>query len=171
MLEDIKKLRDMTAVGIKDCKKALQEAKGDFQKALGILKEKGIQLMAKKGDRKTSQGLIDSYIHFGGNLGVLVEVNCETDFVARTDVFRKFVKDIAMHIAASVPTYVKREDVSQEVLEKEKDAEEFLKRSCLLEQPFVKNSSITIGEYLRDLIFQTGENIIIHRFVRFTLGE
>jgi len=170
-LSDIKKLRELTSLGINDCKKALSEAAGNFDQALEILKNKGIQMLEKKGQRATSQGLIDSYIHFGGNLGALVEINCETDFVARTDVFKKFVKDIAMQVAASNPEYIKKEEISSQTLSSMEKAEEYVKRSCLLEQEFIKNSKLSVGEYLRDVISQTGENIVIKRFVRFSLGE
>lgn len=168
-LPDIKKLREMTSLGINECKKALQETKGDFDKALSILKEKGAQIIDKKKDRVTSQGLIESYIHFGGNLGSLVEVNCETDFVAHTEVFKKFVKDIAMQVAAVNPKYLSKDDVSKEELSKSDDAEAYIKEYCLLEQFFVKDNSLTIAEYLRQVVSQTGENIVIKRFCRFSL--
>ncbi len=128
-------------------------------------------MLEKKSQRLTQQGLVDSYVHFGGNLGVLVEVNCETDFVGRTEVFKKFVKDIAMQVAASAPEYIKKEDVPSDVLKDVKDEAEYVKHYCLLEQPFVKNNKISVGEYLRDVVSQTGENIVIKRFVRFSLGE
>ena len=121
-LSDIKKLRESTSLGINDCKKALSQAKGDFDKALEILKSKGVQMLKSKSSRKTMQGLIDSYVHFGGNLGTLVEINCETDFVARTEVFKKFVKDIAMHIAAQAPEHIAKDDVPKEVLKKAKNS-------------------------------------------------
>ncbi len=170
-LEKIKKLREITSVGIVDCKKALQESKGDFDGALDLLKKKGIEVTEKKKGRKTSQGLIDSYIHFGGNLGVLVEVNCETDFVARTDVFKSFVKDVAIQIAASNPKYVSRDDVPKEELTEVSDIDEYVKENCLLEQVFVKDNSKTVGEYLREIVSQTGENVVIKRFVRFSLDD
>jgi elongation factor Ts len=170
-LEQIKKLREQTSLGIKDCKRALEEADGDFNKALQILKKKGIQIIEKKGERKTSQGLIEAYIHFGGNLGSLVEVNCETDFVARTDIFKKFVKDVAMQVAAANPKYIKREEIPQEELSEIEDIEEYAKENCLLEQLFIKDNKITMKEYLQQVISQTGENIVIKRFTRFSLGE
>jgi elongation factor Ts len=169
-LGQIKKLREVTFVGIKDCKKALIEAKGDFDKALQILRAKGIQVSEKKKSRQTSQGIIDAYVHFGGNLGALVEVNCETDFVARTDVFKKFVKDIAMQVAASAPKYIKREDIPAQELEGMKDVDKYVKEICLLNQIFIKDSKITIDEYLKDVISKTGENVVIRRFTRFALG-
>ena len=171
MIDAIKKLRDMTSLGIKDCKSALKEAKGDFDKALKILREKGAQVMAKKSSRATSQGLVDAYVHFGGNLGALVEVNCETDFVANTEVFKKFVKDLAMLVAAASPKYMKREDVDQNELAKNETMDDYAKENCLLEQLFVKDNKITISDYLKEVVSQTGENIIIRRFERFCLGE
>jgi len=170
-LTQIKKLREMTLLGIKDCKKALEKAKGDFDEALKLLKEKGAQVMEKKKSRQTSQGLIDSYIHFGGNLGAIVEVNCETDFVARTDVFKQFVKDVAMQVAAASPDYISKDDISKEDLKKIDNIDEYVKDKCLLEQAFIKDSKITMGQYLRDAISKTGENIAIKRFARFVLGE
>jgi len=170
-LTEIKKLRDMTSLGINDCKKALTEAKGDFDKALEILRNKGIQTLAKKSLRSAGQGRIDSYIHFGGNLGVLVEVNCETDFVARTDVFKAFVKDIAMQIAAANPEYINKDDVPKEVLEPIEDKDAYCKQSCLLEQSFIKDSKLSVADYLREVVSKTGENVVIRRFIRFSLGE
>ena len=170
-LSDIKKLRGLTSLGINDCKKALSESEGDFDKALKILKSKGAQMLEKKGSRMTGQGVIDSYVHFGGNLAALVEVNCETDFVARTDLFKKFVKDIAMQVAAANPEHVAKEDISEDVLKDVKNKDEYIKQYCLLEQAFIKNSKLLVGDYLRDTVSQTGENIVIKRFVRFSLGE
>lgn len=170
-LSDIKKLRGLTSLGINDCKKALSESEGDFDKALKILKSKGAQMLEKKGSRATGQGVIDSYVHFGGNLAALVEVNCETDFVARTDLFKKFVKDIAMQVAAANPEHVAKEDIPENVLKDVKSKEEYIKQYCLLEQAFVKNSKLLIGDYLKDTVSKTGENIVIKRFVRFSLGE
>ena len=170
-LADIKKLRDMTLQGINDCKKALQEAKGDFDKALKLLRERGVQIMDKKQSRTASQGIIDAYVHFGGNLGSLVEVNCETDFVARTEVFKKFVKDIAMQVAAASPDYVQKEDIPKDVASGISNIDEYVKDKCLMNQQFVKDGSKTITDYLRDVVSQTGENIVIKRFERFVLGE
>ncbi len=170
-LSDIKRLRELTSLGINDCKKALSESKGNFEEALKILKKKGIQMLEKKGSRSTDQGLIDSYVHFGGNLGALVEVNCETDFVARTEVFKKFVKDIAMQVAAVKPEHITKEDVSKETLRGVKNKDEYFKQYCLLEQPFIKDGKLSVGDYLRNTVSQTGENIVIKRFVRFSLGE
>jgi elongation factor Ts len=170
-LEDIKKLREKTSLGVNDCKQALKEAEGDFSKALKVLRAKGADVLKKKGSRATSQGVIESYVHFGGNIGVLVEVNCETDFVARNDLFKKFAKDLAMHIAAISPEYVSKDQVPQNVLEQVKNEEEYIKKSCLLEQSFVKDSSMTVSDYLKKVVSQTGENIKIERFVRFVVGE
>lgn len=171
MLETIKKLRDKTSLGINECKKALAEAGGDFDKALGILKERGIKLVEKRSERKTSQGIIDSYIHFDGKLGAIIEVNCETDFVARNEMFRKFVKDMAMQVAAVNPKYVRREDIPEDVVSKAANVDDYVKEVCLLEQAFVKDSKKTVKDYLQEVISQTGENIVINRFSRFSLGE
>jgi len=168
-LTEIKKLREMTSLGISECKKALEETKGDFSKALVILKEKGASIMEKKKDRRTSQGLIESYIHFGGNLGSLVEINCETDFVARTEVFKKFAKDIAMQVAAINPRYLNRENIPAEELSKIDDIESYAKEHCLFEQLFVKDNSLTVEQYLKQVVSQTGENVVIKRFTRFSL--
>ena len=170
-LSDIKKLRKLTSLGVNDCKKALSESKGDFDKALKILKSKGVQMLEKKGSRATGQGIIDSYVHFGGNLAALVEVNCETDFVARTDVFKKFVKDIAMQVAAANPEHISEENIPKDVLKNVKNKDEYIKRYCLLAQAFIKDNKFSVGDYLRDIVSKTGENIVIKRFVRFSLGE
>ena len=167
----IKKLRDMTSLGVNDCKKALSEAKGDFDKALEILRSKGFAAMAKRSSRSVQQGRIDSYIHFGANLGALIEVNCETDFVARTDVFKAFVKDLAMQIAAANPEYINKEDVPKDILSTAGDKEAYYKQVWLMEQPFIKDNKITVGDYLRDIVSKTGENVKVKRFVRFSLGE
>ncbi|MDD5195291.1 MAG: elongation factor Ts, partial [Candidatus Omnitrophica bacterium] len=154
---DIKKLREMTLVGINECKEALKQAHGDFDKALKVLREKGAQVMEKKSSRATRQGLIEAYVHFGGNLGALVEINCETDFVARTEAFKKFAKDLSMHIAAINPSYIKREDIPADVASKLEGIDEYAKEHCLLEQLYVKDNAITIGDYLKDMISKTGE--------------
>ena len=170
-LAQIKKLRDMTLQGINDCKKALKEADGDFDKALKLLRERGAQIMDKKQSRTASQGIIDAYVHFGGNLGSLVEVNCETDFVARTEVFKKFVKDVAMQVAAASPDYVQKDDIPKDVAAGISNIDQYIKEKCLMDQQFVKDGSKTMTDYLRDVVSQTGENIIIKRFERFVLGE
>ena len=190
----VKELRERTGAGMMDCKKALQEANGDMDKAVEILREKGLAAAAKKAGRIAAEGIVDSYIHGEGRIGVLVEVNCETDFVAKTDEFKTFVRDIAMHIAASNPQYLSREDVPEEVIEKEKEIlraqalnegkpekivdkmvegriEKFFKEVCLLEQPFVKDPDKTVKDILTEKIATIGENITIRRFVRYERGE
>ena len=191
-LEDIRRLRENTNAGVMDCKTALAEAGGDIDKAVQVLRKKGIELASKKASRAAREGLVGSYVHLGGKIAVLVEVNCETDFVARNEEFRNFVKDVAMQVAASNPLCVRREDVAEDVLEKEKEIfksqiknkpenivekiisgklEKFYKESCLLEQPFVKNPDISIKDYLNSVIAGIGENIVVKRFVRYQLGE
>lgn len=190
----IKELREKTGVGIMDCKKALKECDGDIEKSIEYLRKKGIATAKKRGGRATSQGQIQSYIHAGGKIGVLVEVNCETDFSAKTDDFTDFAKDIAMQIAATAPIAINRENVLEDVLEKEKDIyatqaresgkpekiidkivegkmKKFFSESCLMEQAYVKNPDITIQDLLNELIAKTGENIVISRFSRFQLGD
>ncbi|MCM8831342.1 MAG: elongation factor Ts [Candidatus Omnitrophica bacterium] len=171
MLDNIKKLREITSLGVNDCKKALEEAHGDFNKALEILKKRGAEVMEKKKSRVTLQGRIESYVHFSGNLGSLVELNCETDFVSNTEVFKKFAKDLAMHIAAASPKYITRQDIPKEIQGNITEIDEYAKKNCLLEQPFIKDDTITVGQYLQNVIAQTGENIVIKRFSRFCLGE
>jgi len=189
----VKELREKTGAGMMDCKKALTEAGGDFEKAVDVLRQRGLASAAKKAGRAASEGLIGSYIHMD-KIGVLVEVNCETDFVARTDDFRELVKDIAMHIAATNPLYLSRESVPQDVIEREKEIyraqvegkpanvidrivegklEKFYSESCLLEQVFVKDpdGKKKIKDLIVEKIAKLGENIVISRFVRFQLGE
>jgi elongation factor Ts len=163
--EDVKRLRDDTGAGVMDCKKALEEAGGDFDKAKQVLKEKGIASAEKKSSRETSQGLVDSYIHAGGRIGVLVEVNCETDFVARTDTFKQLVHDVAMQIAG-IPTTlaITEEDLPE-------NAEGPLEETVLIKQAFIKDSSKTIEQLVKETIASTGENIRIRRFTRFELGQ
>ncbi|MDQ7064267.1 MAG: translation elongation factor Ts [candidate division KSB1 bacterium] len=190
---DVKALRERTGAGIMDCKKALAETNGDVEKAIEYLRKKGAALAQKKQGRATNEGLIEAYIHPGSRLGVLVEVNCETDFVAKTDDFRQLARDIAMQIAATNPIAVRREDVPQEVIEREKDIfreqmrnqnkpdhiiekivegklEKFYQENVLLEQHFVKNPDKTVKELITDAIAKLGENIGVRRFVRFELG-
>jgi len=190
----VKELREKSGAGMMDCKKALTESGGNFDKAIDYLREKGIARAAGKAGRSTEEGLISSYIHPGSKLGVMVEVNCETDFVARTDDFRNFVKDIAMQIAASNPMAVSREQIGQEIIDKERSIfrqqainegkpekiidkivdgklEKFYSEACLLEQPFVKDNEKTIQDVLNETIGKLGENIGIKRFVRYRLGE
>jgi len=190
----VKQLRDMTGAGMMDCKKALQEADGDFDKAIKILRERGLAKAAKKIGREAKEGLIHAYIHAGGRIGVMVEVNCETDFVARTDDFKNLVHDIALHIAAMAPRWISREDVPQEIIEEEKEIyrkraldegkperviekivegrlNNFFKENCLLEQPFIKDEDKTVGDVIKEAIAKLGENIVVRRFVRWELGE
>ncbi len=193
-MEKIRELRERTGAGIVDCKDALAQSKGDIEQAVDILRKKGLALAAKKVGRVTKEGIIDAYIHPGDRLGVLVEVNCETDFVARNQDFRRFVRDIALQIAASEPLVVSREELSPDIITREKDIyrsqiqdvkkppeiiekiiegkmEKFYNSVCLLEQPFVKIPEKTVGDYLKEQIAKFGENIVIRRFIRFRLGE
>lgn len=170
-LEQIKKLRQATSLGISECRKALENANGDIDKALEILKKTALEIAAKKQDRAAKAGRISSYIHFDHKLGSLLEVNCETDFVARNEEFIRFSSDVALHIAAMNPQYIAREDVPCEIAKEHMDLEKFYKEACLLEQPFVKNPSLTIKDYLNSVIAKVGENVVIRRFVRFQLGQ
>ena len=190
----VKELREISGAGMMDCKKALSAASGNLEKAMDILRKSGIAKAQKKSGRSTKEGMIYSYIHPGSKLGVLIEINCETDFVAKTDDFTNLSKDIAMHIAASAPISVKREDISLDVLERERDiyAEQarqsgkpeniidkmiegrinkFYQENVLLEQAFVKDPDKTIQDIITDTIAKLGENIVVSRFVRFQLGE
>lgn len=169
--DHIRRLREETSCGVIDCKKALEEAKGDFSKAKELLRKRGLELAAKKSDRKVSQGRVESYIHHGSKIGVLLEVNCETDFVARNEDFITFTRELALHIAALNPKYIKNEDVPAEVLAKEQDQEGFMKAHCLLIQPYVKDPSKTIQDLLNELVAKIGENIVVSRFVRYKVGE
>jgi elongation factor Ts len=162
--EQIKELREATGAGVMDCKRALDEAGGDMKKAVEIIREKGIAAAAKRSDRETRQGVVESYIHGGGRIGVLVELNCETDFVANTPDFRGLARDIAMQIAAMAPLVVAVEDRRPEM--EGTDAE-----VALLAQPFIKDPSRTIGDLVRDVIAKTGENVRVSRFVRYELGR
>jgi len=193
-IELVKDLRQRTGAGVNDCKAALQEAKGDVEGAIEYLRRKGLATAAKKAGRIATDGLVASYIHAGGKMGVLVEINCETDFVAKTEDFQAFVKNMAMQIAAANPQYIRREDIPAEVLEKERriyrnqalDAgkpqkvmdkivegkmERFYSEVCLLEQTYVRDPDLTIKEFLDAMIAKIGENISIRRFARFQLGE
>ncbi len=192
MLDAIKTLREKTSAGVMDCKAALKEAKGDIEKAVEILRKKGVKLASDRSSRAAKEGRIESYIHAGGRIGVLVEINSESDFVARNDEFKKFTKDVSMQIAAAKPSYVKKEDIPKTVLEKEKDIlastiknkpkpavekilegklEKFYEETCLLDQPFVKDPKIKVKDLLHSLIAKIGENIVIRRFTRYQLGE
>jgi elongation factor Ts len=167
----IKELRDITCSSIAHCKKALEEAKGDIKQAVVLLRKQGLEIAAKKQSRAAKEGRIDCYIHHGNKIGVLLEVNCESDFVARNEEFIKFTKDLAMQIAAVSPEYIKKEDVPEEVLKHEKNKEDYYKSSCLLEQVFVKDSSLMIKDYLGSIVAKMGENIVIRRFIRYKIGE
>jgi len=190
----VKDLRERTGAGMMECKKALVEAKGEIAEAEVLLRKWGIASAGKKATRATKQGLIGTYIHHGGQLGVLVEVNCESDFVARTDDFKELVHDLAMHIAAADPRFIRKEDVTADVLEKEKEIararalaegkpekvvdkiiegrlQKFYEEVCLLEQPFVKEATLTISQLVKTKIAKLGENIGVARFVRFKVGD
>jgi elongation factor Ts len=190
----VQALRKTTGAGMMECKKALVEANGDPEKATDILRKSGAMKAAKRQDRETREGLVWSYIHMGGKIGVLVEINCETDFVARTNEFQQLAKDIAMHIAASSPDFIKREEVPAELLEREKSIyrdqaaqtgkpenvldrivegrlEKFYQEVCLLDQPFVKNPDISVQQLMQELAGKVGENIQLRRFARFQLGQ
>lgn len=190
---DVKELRERTGAGMMDCKKALVEAEGDIEKAIDLLREKGLAKAAKKSGRIASEGLVDSYIH-AGRIGVLIEVNSETDFVAKNDEFKEFVRDMAMQVAAANPKYVSREEVSEEEIKREKEVltqqalnegkpqnvvekmvngriEKFYEQVCLLDQKFIKDPDVKIGDLLNAKISKIGENLKIRRFVRFEVGE
>ena len=192
--EQVKELREKTGAGIMDCKNALTESEGHIEKAIVLLRKKGLATAQKKAYRVAAEGMIGHYIHGGGSLGVLVEVNCETDFAARNDNFRNLVKDLAMHIAAQNPDYVRREEVPEDVVNREKEIYKdqarsagkpgpiidkitegklgaFFKMSCLYEQEFVKDPSLTVEQLINNLIGKIGENIRVRRFVRFKTGE
>ena len=190
----VKELRERTGAGMMDCKRALQDTNGDIDKAIELLRERGLAAAAKKSGRIAAEGLVDSYIHFGGKIGALVEVNCETDFVAKTDDFKSFVRDIAMHIAAANPQYLSRDDVPQAVVDKEREIlrvqtlnegkpekiadkivdgriSKFFKEVCLLEQAYVRDPDKTVQDVVMENIAKFGENINIRRFVRYEMGE
>jgi elongation factor Ts len=190
----VKKLRDLTGAGMMECKAALTEATGNIEEATTILRKRGLAQATKKAGRSTNEGLVGSYIHMGGKIGVLVEVNCESDFVARTDDFQNLAREIAMHVAAASPTYVRRDEVPADVLERERSIyrsqmegqnkpeqviekivegklNSFFEQVCLLDQPSIRDPKMTIGQVVQAAIAKMGENITIPRFVRFKLGE
>ena len=192
--ELVKTLREKTGVGLMDCKEALKISNGDMDKAVDHLREKGLAKAQKRAGRAATEGTVAVYIHMGGKIATMVEINCETDFVAKTDQFQAFAKDVAMQVTAANPSYVKREDVPVEVRDKEKHIyriqakeagkpekildkiadgklDKFYQEVCLLEQPFIKNPDISIKDLLEDLISKMGENIVVRRFVRYQLGE
>jgi elongation factor Ts len=189
----VKELREKTGAGMMDCKRALSETDGDLEKAIDYLRQKGLSDAAKRTGRTVSEGVIGSYIHPGGKIGVLVEVNCESDFVARTEEFQALVKDLSMHVAASNPLYLRREDVPQEVIAREKNIyeaqareggkperiverivqgklEKFFEEICLLEQPFVKEPDMSVNQLVSAVVAKLGENIVVRRFQRYQLG-
>jgi len=189
----VKELRDKTNAGMMDCKKALTETAGDMEKAVDLLRQKGLAVAAKRAGRETKEGVVETYIHAGGKLGVMVEVGCETDFVAKTDDFKAFAKNVAMHIAAANPVAVNRDEVPAEILQREKDiyvnqalesgkpqqivekivagkVEKYLAEVCLMEQKYVKNPDLTIQDLLNELVAKMGENISIKKFARFQIG-
>ena len=191
---EVKELREKTGAGMMDCKKVLTEANGDMEKAIELLREKGLAAAVKKSSRIAAEGIVDSYIHMGGKIGVLLEVNCETDFVAKTDEFKALVKDIAMQIAAANPKYLRKEDVDTAELDKEKEIlrvqalnegkpekivdkmvegriQKYFKEVCLLEQPFVKDPDKSVQDLVTEKIAKIGENITVRRFVRYEMGE
>jgi elongation factor Ts len=170
-VEQIKELRDMTSSSVAHCKKALEESKGDIKKAAEFLRKQGLEIAAKKQSRAAKEGRIESYIHHGNKVGAILEVNCESDFVAKNEDFISFTKDLAMQITATSPLYIRKEDVPAEVLENEKSKEDFYKNHCLLEQPFVKDPSMTINDYLGTIVAKIGENVVVRRFMRFKVGE
>jgi elongation factor Ts len=192
--ELVKKLRDQTGAGMMECKKALVEAKGNLEEAVTILRKQGLAQATKKAGRSTNEGMIGHYIHMNGKIGVLVEVNCESDFVARTDDFQSLTREIAMHIAAANPTYARREDVPGDVLDRERSIyrsqmegqkkpeqviakivegklNSFFEQVCLIDQPSIRDPKVTIGQLIQQAIARLGENIAVPRFVRFKLGE
>ena len=192
VMDAIKKLRFKTSAGMMECKEALKESGGDIDKAVDILRKKGIAKAAKKAERIAGQGVVESYIHMGGRIGVLLEVNCETDFVAKNNDFRKLTKDLAMQVAATNPMYVCKDEISEDVVEKEKDifrsqikdkpenvtekivdgkVEKFFSEVCLIEQPFIKDPNLKIKDLITQAIATIGENIVVKRFVRFEVGE
>ncbi|MGI8783393.1 MAG: translation elongation factor Ts [Acidobacteriota bacterium] len=190
----VKELREKTSAGMMECKAALQEAEGDLEKAVTILRKRGLASAARKAGRTTSEGIVSAYIHPGGKIGVLVELNCETDFVARTDDFQQLVKDVAMHIAATDPKYVRRDEVTEDILERERDVyreqarqsgkpeailakivegkvSRYFAENCLYDQSFVKNPDTTVKEHIDSKIATIKENISVKRFVRYKIGE
>ncbi len=169
-VEAIKELRNLTSASFADCKKALTDTNNDVPKAVDLLRKRGLEVAAKKADRSAKEGRIEAYIHHGNKIGVILEVNCETDFVAKNPDFMQFSRDLAMQIAACSPAYIKREDVPESALSQIEDKERFYKEQCLLEQVFVKDSSMLVKDYLGGLVTKMNENIIVRRFVRYTIG-
>ena len=192
MLDKVKELRDKTNAGVMNCKVALKEAGGDIEKAIDILRKKGVSLASKKSSRAAKEGAIASYIHMNSKIGVLLELNCETDFVARNEEFVKFAKELTMQIAAANPTYITKEEVTEEDLAREREIikeqnknkpehalekimegklKSYYQDMCLMEQPYIKDPKVSVGDLLTGIIVKTGENIVIKRFTRYQLGE
>jgi elongation factor Ts len=192
--EDVKKLREQTGAGVMDCKAALVEANGDFDDAVAILRKRGIEVAAKREAKAAAEGVVCAYVHAGDQVGVLVEVNCETDFVARTDDFKGFAKEVALQVAAQQPLWVSSEDVPEEAVARERDIlteqaqaegkpdhiveqmvtgrlKKFYAQNCLLHQPYIRDDSITVEDLLNDLVAKTGEKVVVRRFVRYQVGE
>lgn len=170
-IELVKELRERTGAGIKECKDILTQTEGDIKKAIEILRERGIEAAAKKASREAKEGRVEIYVHPGSRLAAMVEINCETDFVARTDDFIALCRDLALHVAAANPRYLNAEDITDEaVAESEQSREKFIEETVLLAQPFVKNSSLTIADLLQQAIAKLGENCVIRRFVRYEVG-
>lgn len=170
-LDLIKELREMTCASFAHCKKALEDTKGDLKKAAVLLRKQGLEIAAKKQSRAAKEGRVEAYLHHGNKIGVLLEVDCESDFVARNSDFIQFTKDLAMQIAAASPSYIKKEDLPSDVLEQEKNKDEFIKNNCLLEQPFVKDPGMSIKDYLGSIVAKIGENVVVRRFIRYKIGE
>jgi len=170
-LETIKELRELTSASVAECRKALEEAAADVKKAVVLIRKRGLEIAAKKQNAAAKEGRVEAYIHHGSKIGVLLEVDCQTDFVARNAEFAQFTRDVAMQIAACDPSYLKKEDVAEDVLAQEKDKAAFYKTHCLLEQPFVKDPAITINDYLAGLVAKFGENIVVRRFSRYQIGR
>lgn len=169
-LDSIKELRKKTLASLADCRKALEESKGDIPKAVEFLRKRGLEIAARRQESGTKEGRIEAYVHTGNKIGVLLEIGCETDFVARNSEFAQFAKDVAMQITAANPLYIKKDDVPKELLKQEKDKEKFYKEACLLEQVFIKDPTISINDYLGSTIAKLGENISIRKFVRYKIG-
>mgnify|MGYP001768664686 CR=1 FL=1 len=170
-VEAIKELRNLTCASFADCKKILAETGNDIPKAVQLLRKRGLEIAANKSGRSAKEGRIEAYVHHGNKIGVILELNCESDFVAKNPDFAQFSKDLAMQITACTPSYIKREDVPEDVLKQTDDKERFFKEQCLLDQVYVKDPSLTIKDYLGAIVAKMGENIVIRRFVRYKIGE
>lgn len=193
-VEEVKRLRELTGAGVMDCKRALEMANGDFEKAMEILRAEGLAKAERRSGRVTTEGVVASYIHTGGRIGAMVELNCESDFVARTDEFKRLAYELAMQVAAMDPKYISRHDIPEEVLESQRRAyrthalaegipedmveeivkerlENFIQEVCLLEQPYIKDETRTVDELIKEMIARLGENIVVRRFARFAVGQ